>query len=245
MSGWIKLHRCILDKAIFDNEKLLKVFIWCLYKATHAEHEQLVGRTKVLLQPGQFITGRKKASEELNMKPSTAWDYIKLLESNNSINIKSNNKYSIISIDNWALYQSEEENSDNRHNNKSNIKATTNEHQIDTNKNDKNDKNVKNIYIVPTEQLWSLYPNKTGKATAIKKIPKLIKQYSYEQIERCIERYKQYVTNKQNTDFPTLKYQNGSTFFTSGYMDYLDENYKPLEATGTEQNNIWKPKVWR
>lgn len=140
-NGWIKLHRCLKDKAIFDNEKLLKVFIWCLLKATHRPHEQLVGRQKVLLQPGQFITGRNKAAAELNMAPSTAWDYLKLLEANNTINIKSNNKFSIITIVNWMLYQMDNEISDNKSNNKPDNKSTANQQQIDTNKNEKNNKN--------------------------------------------------------------------------------------------------------
>lgn len=140
--GWIKLHRCLKDKAIFDNEKLLKVFIWCLLKATHKPHEQLVGRQKVLLQPGQFITGRNKAAMELNMAPSTAWEYLKLLETNNTINIKSNNKFSIVTIVNWTLYQMDDEISDNKSNNKPDNKSTTNQQQINTNKNDKNDNNI-------------------------------------------------------------------------------------------------------
>ena len=135
-SGWIKLHRCLKDKAIFDNEKLLKVFIWCLLKATHKPHEQLIGRQKVLLQSGEFITGRNKAGAELNMPPTTAWEYLKLLEANSSIDIKSNNKFSVVTIENWELYQADDKNSDS--------KSTANRQQIDTNKNDKNEKN-KNI----------------------------------------------------------------------------------------------------
>ena len=138
MEGWISLHRQIISKPIFDNEKLLKVFIWCLLKATHIEHEQLVGRIKVNLLPGQFVTGRNKASVELNMKPTTAWEYLKILEKNESIDIKSNNKFSVVTIVNWELYQSEKKNIDSKTDNKS----TTNRQQIDTNKNDNNDNNI-------------------------------------------------------------------------------------------------------
>jgi hypothetical protein len=112
-------------------------------------------------------------------------------------------------------------------------------------KESKENKSKENIYIVQSEQLWNLYPSKTGKANAIKKIPKLIKQYSYEQIERCIERYKQYVINRRNTDFPTLKYQNGSTFFNSGYVDYLDENYKPLQPVQEQRANAGAYQEWK
>ena len=48
MTGWIKLHRKILDSPIFQNEKLFKVFAYCLMKASHKEHTQLVGRRSSL-----------------------------------------------------------------------------------------------------------------------------------------------------------------------------------------------------
>lgn len=70
-------------------------------------------------------------------------------------------------------------------------------------------------------QIWNRYPLKKGKAAAIKKIPKLIEQYSYEQLIRCIERY-ELGLQKETWRKP----QNGSTFFNSGYVDYLDENYQ-------------------
>ena len=139
MAGWIKLHRKIINSTVFDNEKLLKVRIWCLLKATHDEYEQLVGRQIVNLQKGQFVTGRNAASKELKMTPSTTWDYLKVLERNQNIDIKSNNKYSIVTIVNWELYQSENEISDN--------KSTTNQQQINTNKNIKNNKNI-SIYSI-------------------------------------------------------------------------------------------------
>ena len=147
-NGWIKLHREILDNALFHNEKLLKVFIWCTLKATHEEHDQLVGRQIVRLLPGQFVTGRHRASEELRLKPSTAWDYLKVLETNNTISIKSDNKFSVITIVNWSLYQSKDGLTDNKTDNKtdnlSDNKSTTNRHKQEQ-KNDKN-KEDKDIY---------------------------------------------------------------------------------------------------
>lgn len=152
MAGWIKLHRKIIDSTVFDNEKLLKVWIWCLLKATHDEYEQLVGRQIVSLQKGQFVTGRNAAGKELKMTPSTTWDYLKILERNRNIDITSNNKYSVVTIVNWELYQSDNENTDNKTDNKS----TTNQQQINTNKNIKNNKNINNIY--------SLFDNCTDNA---------------------------------------------------------------------------------
>ena len=134
--GYIKLHRQLLDTDIFENPKLLKVFIWCLLKATHTDREQRVGRKIVKLRQGQFIFGRAKASLELDIPQSTIWDYMKLLENRRTISIKSNNKYSVVTIENWGLYQNNDD--------FPTAKPTINGQQMDTNKNVKNVKN--NIY---------------------------------------------------------------------------------------------------
>lgn len=153
-TSYIKLFRKILKSPIWDNEKALKIWLWCLLKATHIERTQLVGQRKVNLEKGQFIFGRKKASEELNMTESTIYKYIKILEELQMINIESNTKFSIITIKKWEEYQVEElkQNSNNKVTgcNLTNIinteeiktvKITTKEQQSNTNK------NVKNIYF--------------------------------------------------------------------------------------------------
>lgn len=91
------------------------------------------------------------------------------------------------------------------------------------------------------ESLWKLYPYKKGKSTAIKKIPKLLKEYSLEQLKTCIERYIQYVEHTRKTDFKELKYQNGSTFFNGTFEDYLDENWKEGCNGATEKHSEYDP----
>ena len=131
--SYIKLFRKLLNSPIFENEKALKIWIWCLLKATHKERLQLVGQQEVTLQKGQFVFGRKRASEELKMSESTIYKYIKLLEKLQMISIKSNNKFSVVTVEKWEEYQVEELKDHN--------KVTTKEQQKNTNK------NVKNIYL--------------------------------------------------------------------------------------------------
>lgn len=85
-------------------------------------------------------------------------------------------------------------------------------------------------------EIWSLYPNKKGKADVIKKIPKILKTISKDEIIKTIERYKKDVENQRNNGFKTLNYANGSTFFNGRYMDYLEDikqevqpTYKPVQ----------------
>lgn len=80
------------------------------------------------------------------------------------------------------------------------------------------------IYSANIEELWSLYPKKRGKAQAIKKIPRLLKEHGKEELKRCIERYSKEIQGKEK-DYIL----NGSTFFNGRYIDYLDSNYKEHE----------------
>jgi DnaD/phage-associated family protein len=157
MDGWIKLHRKLLDNPIFQNEKLLKVFIWCLLKASHKEHETMVGLQTVTLKPGQFVYGRTKASEFLKIKPSTLNDCMEALKFREIIDIKTNNKYSLVTVVNWELYQSDEIESDN--------KATTKRQQSDTNKNDKNDKNIEEDDRAREGKIFEFYQKNIGLIT--------------------------------------------------------------------------------
>jgi len=95
------------------------------------------------------------------------------------------------------------------------------------------DKKNKN-HLECFESLWKLYPKKEGKGQVSEFKKKELYKLGYEQLERCIERYKK---AKAGTDRQYL--QNGSTFFNSGYVDYLDCNYvedKP-KKTGTDLSN--------
>lgn len=173
-NGYIKLERSLLEKAIFRNEKLLKVWVWCLLKASHKQIEIMVGRRKIKLLPGQFITGRNAAAEELNLPPSTVRDYLYLLKKNNSLDITSDSKWTVVTIVNWALYQTEQVIPDS----KSDSRSTMNGHSMDTNKNVKNDKNVKKVITPLTplnknsatlfEKFWEAYPKKRAKGQAEK-----------------------------------------------------------------------------
>ena len=147
MAGWIKLHRKLKNSLVFDNPDLLKVWIWCLLKATHDDYIQMIGLQEVELEKGQFIFGRKVAANELKMSESKTYRLIKKLETMQNLNIKANNKYSIITIANWELYQFDENKNEQQFEQQMNNKRTTNEQQMNTNKNIKNNKNI-SIYSI-------------------------------------------------------------------------------------------------
>lgn len=72
------------------------------------------------------------------------------------------------------------------------------------------------------EILWKMYPNKKGKASVTDKDKLKLLEVGLEEMTRAIDRYKA----ELDKDKEWRKPQNGSTFFHSGYVDYLDANYE-------------------
>jgi hypothetical protein len=138
-NGYIKLHRKLLDNPIMEKPELLQLFIYCLLRANHKPERLIFNGVEMVVNAGQFITGRDALSLSLGQNSRTLYDRLKVLEKLKIINIKSNNRFSLITIVNYEFYQKDERES----NSKSNNKPTTNQQQTNTNKNDKNDKNDK------------------------------------------------------------------------------------------------------
>ena len=82
------------------------------------------------------------------------------------------------------------------------------------------------------EKLWKLYPCKKGKGQVSDAAKMRLLKIGYEEMERAVNRYVRYV---DSLDY--LHYQNGSTFFNSGYVDYLDANYDPEESESRKGKN--------
>ena len=103
------LWRSILDKPHFADPNLLKVWVWCLAKASYKSRCLPVrtgrGTTTVNIQRGQFLYGRKAAAEELNMPEGSVRDRMQRLQELESIAIQPDTHFSIVSVVNFDLYQ--------------------------------------------------------------------------------------------------------------------------------------------
>lgn len=73
------------------------------------------------------------------------------------------------------------------------------------------------------ERLWKMYPNKKGKGQVSDTQKKRLLAIGETTLVKAIERY----SLELQKDADWRKAQYGSTFFNSGYVDYLDENYVP------------------
>ena len=105
MNGWIKLHRKVIDNPIFDKPELFKLFVYCLLAAGHEEKKIIWNGKEEILPKGSFITGREKLSKELKQSESMIRRNLKILENISVITRKSTNKYTVINVVNYGIYQ--------------------------------------------------------------------------------------------------------------------------------------------
>ncbi len=144
MTGWIKFHRKILDNPIFLKPELYQLFTYCLLKANHSETKIIWNGKEETLKKGCFLTGRKVIARDTGQNESSVYKRLQILCKNNMISVKSNNKFSVVKVLNYCIYQGEDSEKEQQSNNK----VTTKEQQSNTDKNDKNVKNDKNTSLL-------------------------------------------------------------------------------------------------
>ena len=150
--GWIVLHRKLLDKPIwFESTAEQKVIlITLLLMANHAEKEWEWQGQKYVAKPGQFVTSLSKIAEVCGEGISfqNVRTALKRFEKYGFLTNESTNKNRLITINNWAFYQ----NNPNDTNIQPNKQLTSNQQatnkQLTTNNNDKQINNVTNNVVV-------------------------------------------------------------------------------------------------
>lgn len=99
---------------------------------------------------------------------------------------------------------------------------------VNVNVNDNTNSALTNAQIERVfEEVWKAYPEKKGKGRVSMADKKRIAMIGKEKMIEAIEKYTDEITGQGWKHF-----QNGSTFFHSGYVDYLPENYSPPTAIG-------------
>lgn len=142
MGGYVKVYRKLLDNPLVCKDAdHLAVWLYLLLHATHREHAELFRGEKLLLKPGQLLTGRKAIAAKLKLNENKVQRILKTFEKEQQIEQQASNKNRLITICKWQEYQSSIEQQDEQ---PLNNKRTTAEQQLNTYKNDKNVKNDKN-----------------------------------------------------------------------------------------------------
>jgi len=232
--GYVKLFRKTLSSPIFAHEGMLKLFILCLLKANHKEAEvSIPGVLKpIKLYPGQFISGRyalhedyhqahikKRYSRKAAPTPITLYRWLLTLQDMQILHIKTFNKYSIITVLNWHLYQENEQQMNNR--------RTSDEHKQECIKNEK--ELSADLYAF---YLSEIGPEQKTRQRAIGNISHHLKKHTAENLQSAITNYKQIAQDRdpRYRKAPENFFQKREPFF----IDYLPGNFKaPCNSTGS------------
>ena len=175
MSGWIKLHRQIIDWEWFSDTTTFRVFLQLLLKANHKEKKY----RGMVLKIGTVITSREILSFETRLSIQQVRTALDKLKSTNEITIKTSSQGTIIEVVNYAKYQLVT--------NEVTIKEPTSNQQVTINKNEKKEKNEKEVIL----DTWIEYRKslkKTLTQQSIKSILVKMEKYTNEQCKFVINK---------------------------------------------------------
>jgi hypothetical protein len=172
MNGWIKLHRSLLDDAIWkcstDSQKI--VLITIMLKANHESSEWIWKGSKYTCKPGQFITSISGLANDAGVSKQSLRGAIAKLKSLGFLTTESNTQSTLITICNYSKYQKNEDTDNTRANKQPTHDQHTTNTRPTTNKNDKNNKNDKkkretplpdDFKITDSMREWALNKNFT------------------------------------------------------------------------------------
>ena len=163
MSGWIKLHRAMLEWEWYDDINVKTVFLHLLLTANF-EPSKYRGHT---VGPGQSIIGFNALSEQTGLSRSQVRTAIDKLKMTGEIALKTTNKFSIVTMTCWSEYQSDS--TQNR--TQIAIQSPSNRHPIAPSKelnNLKTKEKKVHAYTEDFETWWKSYPHRTDKPEAFK-----------------------------------------------------------------------------
>ena len=101
VSGYIKIHRKLIDWGWYSDPVTKVVFLHLLLTANYKESE-FRGQK---IAPGQTVIGTKALAEKLGLTVQNVRTALSHLETSGEIMRESTNKFSLVTIANWGKYQ--------------------------------------------------------------------------------------------------------------------------------------------
>tara|TARA_R100000655_G_scaffold108800_1_gene161542 strand:+ start:142 stop:1239 length:1098 start_codon:yes stop_codon:yes gene_type:complete len=124
MKGFIKLHRSIIDWEWYQDKNTRLVFIHLLLTANYTA-KPWRGQ---IIERGQLITSIKKLSHAVGLTTQQTRRALKNIQKSKEVTIKTTNKFTLLTIDNYNTYQ-DSTICENKQNNKQTTNKRTNKEQ--------------------------------------------------------------------------------------------------------------------
>jgi hypothetical protein len=169
MAGdWIKLHRKLLQSSVFQNSRLLHVWIWCLL---NARHQGGWADVDMELPRGSFACGTISAAAQLSMSRSAFVRHLDSLRKRGMLVVQADNKRTRITICNYDTYQSSENCERTATGQPPDNERTTSGQRADTKEEGKKERRKEvrtSVYSEDFTDFWTAYPRKLQKGAAWK-----------------------------------------------------------------------------
>lgn len=146
VEGWLKLYRSIQNHWLWEDKPFSRgqAFIDLLLMANHKDNKILFNGELIEIKRGSRITSLRQLSDAWGWSTTKVKKFLELLEKENMITVKSDNKKTLVTIENYGIYQdvgNAEETQEKQQNNtevtQKKNKKNSKEIQKKTNKNDK------------------------------------------------------------------------------------------------------------
>jgi hypothetical protein len=198
MSGWIKLHRSLIEWEWYDDVNTRLVFIHCLLQANFKDRSH----KGTMFERGSFPCGRDQLAKDVGITTQQLRTSIRKLTSTGEITIKSTNKGTKITLCNYEGYQDMQPADQPTSNQQVTNDQPASNHSI-RRKEGKKDKNVIQVDDKDlTEEIYQAYPKKVGKGSAIKAIKKAIKIIDPNDLLEIVKIYSTKIDGKDKKFIP-------------------------------------------
>lgn len=146
VEGWLKLYRSIQNHWLWEDKPFSRgqAFIDLLLMANHKDNKILFNGELIEVKRGSRITSLRQLSEAWGWSTKKTKKFLELLEKDNMITVKSDNKKTLVTIENYGVYQevgnteeTQEKHQGNSEETQRKNKRNSKEIQKKTNKNDK------------------------------------------------------------------------------------------------------------
>lgn len=141
MSGYIKLHRSILDWEWWDDHNATRLLIFLLAAANYRDKKW----KGITVKRGSVVISWDGLSERLGLSVQKCRTAMQKLEIAGEVTRKATNKYQVVSLVKWDKLQSDEDKLTSNLTDKPTDKQQTNNNQITTTKESKERKEGKEI----------------------------------------------------------------------------------------------------
>lgn len=130
MSGWIKIHRQILDWEWYSDNNSFRVFMHLILIANHKEKRY----KGIELKAGSVITSRDILANQTGLTVRQVRTALNKLKMTNELTIKTNSQGTVIEVVNYEKYQLQSSEMTNE--------GPTNDQRVTSNKKDKKERTI-------------------------------------------------------------------------------------------------------